>query len=152
MISRKAWDILRRASSFSDEAQAEEYIAASGKFTDAILLSGVFWPEFTVFQEHVFLADFTKGNSFDIAQKECSLRSDVEAFVNHRHIMDLFGNPCSEASAEEISYLGNLLSETWKAKLKAEFGNRKFEVRFCDDKEDMAGSYITFWQTNDGLK
>ena len=152
MISRKAWDILRRASSFSDEAQAEEYIAASGKFTDAILFSGVFWPEFTAFQEYVFLADFTKGNFFDIAQKECSSKSDVEAFVNHRHIVDLFGNPCSEASAEEISYLGNLLSEMWKAKLKAEFDNRKFEVRFYDDKEDMAGSYITFWQTDDGRK
>ena len=146
MISRKAWDILRRASSFSDEAQAEEYIAASGKFTDAILLSGVFWPEFAAFEGHIFLADFTKGNFLDIAKKECSSPSDVEAFVNHRHIVDLFGNPCSEVCAEEIAYLGNLLSQTWKAKLKAEFDDKEFEVPFYDDREDGTKSYITFWQ------
>jgi hypothetical protein len=49
--------------------------------------------------------------------------------MNHRHIGDIFLSARDE-SQEVVAYIGELLRETWMAKLKQDFPGRQFTVEF----------------------
>lgn len=144
-LSENASKILLKMEPPLTEEQVEEDISCSGKFCDAIILSCIFWPEFTLCDNYVFLRDV--GNRLEVALRECKEKKQVEAYVNHWHIMDLFGNPFSKVNADEINYLGNVLREMWKAKLQLDFPDRHFEVEFYNEnQDDLISAYITFWE------
>jgi hypothetical protein len=73
-------------------------------------------------------------------------KTRVEATMNHRHICDLLPCPEPEPTREQITRVGNLLRETWSAKLRRDFPGERFIVQFSEEyQEDLVDYNITFF-------
>lgn len=80
----------------------------------------------------------------------------IERVVNHTHILDLFSTDKRESTNyEQIKFLGNVLCDIYKTKLKAKFPDRNFVVMFNGDEilDDFIDYEMTFYQIeNDSRK
>jgi len=128
-------------------ATFQEWLGCYGGIEYAVAFSTLFWPEFQVFHDCVFIASFCDEESFQTWLR-CSKGdlAGVEAMVNHQHISDLFMNGSPEGTAEQLNYLGEVLKETWQAKLNLEFPDRRMVVDFYPAKaDDLVAAQITFY-------
>lgn len=113
----------------------------------AIAVTKLFYPDFVVHQNRVFLAFRFDKDNFDMCEKQ--LDGDlaaVERVINHIHVAaDLLTIPFENATYQTIQYFGTVLLQSWKAILLAQFPDRQFQ--FSGEKDgDMDDFVITFWQ------
>ena len=129
----------------------EDWIAIEGNIKLAIGYSIVFWPTFLEHDECVFIKSHFSPENFNewLNVEYVDNYGQIEAVINHLHIMDLFtGERHNEITNEQIIYLGNILREIYEVKLKAEFPTRNFVVTFNgnDENQDLIDYQLTFYQ------
>ena len=124
----------------------ESWIATRGDFQKAIGYSVIFWPEFIEYDGCVLKRNFSKW-SYDGFMKQCKGdKTRVEAVMNHFHIKDIHYFTDSN-TREQLIYLGNILKEIYRYKLKVQFPRKQFEVKFENGyKEELLDYELTFYQ------
>ncbi len=127
----------------------EGWISCIGNIRHAIGYSRLFWPNFVEHKGCIFLAShFDEAKFNDWAESTNWNLTAIESVINHLHILDLFPND-SEATKEQIIYLGGNLKKMWEAKLAFDFPSAQISVIFDYDKDDpdgLLGFEITFFQ------
>ena len=106
----------------------------------------LFWPDFIEHDGCVFLA--FNQQRYDEWLEQCGGdREQVEATMNHRHILDVLPQAVEEPTRDLVLTVGWLLRDVWEAKLRRDFPERAFTVRFPEDySEDLLDYEVTFWQ------
>ncbi|HEY2159468.1 MAG TPA: hypothetical protein VGH33_27830 [Isosphaeraceae bacterium] len=122
----------------------------TGDCGQAIAYGELFWPDFLVHEDCVFCAEgFTESTYQGFMTQTAGNRRAVEAVMNHIHIHDLFMSAWSDATDEQLLYLGRLLREIWSVKLRHDFPDRRFVVLFDEDPTENGEGYeITFYQAD----
>jgi hypothetical protein len=127
----------------------ETWLSFSGSFELAIAFGTLFWPEFTIHEDCVFLAPFTDASrkSYEGFMKQTKgHRRSVEAVMNHQHIVDLFPSADVPPTREQVLFIGRMLQDIWQTKLYRDFPDRPIRVSFPDDhSEDLLDYEITFF-------
>lgn len=114
----------------------------------AIAVTRLFWPDFVIHENRVFLAFRFEDQNFKHWEDEFDgdLQA-VERMINHVHVVaDLLTYPFENLSYPNIEYFGRILVQTWKAALKTQFPDRAFQISGEKDGE-LDDFVITFWQT-----
>ena len=90
---------------------------------------------------------FTENNYQGFMRQTGGNKTAVESVMNHIHVLDLFSNEPSP-SRELVRYLGQLIKETWTAKLLRDLPNRRFNVSFYPEgaTSDLIQCEVTFSQ------
>jgi hypothetical protein len=123
------------------------WICGVGSFEHAIGYTRLFWPEFVEHEGCVFVAGFSVESYEGFLEQTKGDKRAVEAVMNHRHILTLFGDVDLDPTEEQIVYFGRRLREIWQAKLDRDFPERKIVVRFFEEGcEDLYDYQITFFQ------
>lgn len=119
---------------------AEDWIGCAGSFELAIGYSLVFWPTFNRMGSYIVIAGVSERAIRDWEGAGHS-RSQIEAVLNHLHIVDMQAGvpPPTEA---QVIFLGRTLKSIWEVKLAADFPDRSFEVIF----DDTPGMNLTEYQ------
>ena len=126
------------------------WLAGMGSFNLAVAFSSLFWPEFTIYDDCVFMEPFTEHHIANY--KSFQRRSDfnkcsTEVTMNHQHLMDFFPNERTKPTREQIIYLGRTLKDMWQLKLNRDFPDRRLIVSFPEEYAADLNEYeITFWQ------
>lgn len=135
-----------------DQFSIEDWVVGEGDIKFAIGYSILFWPEFIEYDDCVILKSHFDSNNFESWKNaEYVINyAQIESVLNHIHILDLFGadEKKNEVNYEQILFLGNRLSEIYKAKLKLEYPEKKFIFDF-NGNERLAALQeyeITFYQ------
>lgn len=111
----------------------EDWICAIGRYDHALAYALLFWPEFVLHDDCLFL-EAPAPERYREWMKCChGNKSAVEAMANHRHIADLFPNSEFEADESILVVLGRLLQEMWSCKLRREFPQRPVQVEFASN-------------------
>ena len=130
----------------SSEQPAREWLYATGSIEKALAYAQLFWPHFVVHEDCVLLDLDLDG--YDAWKERLPAKSDIEAMLNHRHILDLFHDAGSHEPHEWLISLGCSLKQCWEAKLKLQFPDRKFEIVFDETRcADPIDYQITFYQS-----
>lgn len=126
----------------------ETWAGCTGTFQLAVAYTTIFWPDFTEMDGMVFRGKMTRA-MLDSWIKNCSGdRKNIEATANHLHILDLHYLGSPDASEERIVFLGNVLREIYRAKLRLEFPDRNFTVDFYEPPNKELQEYqLTFYQS-----
>lgn len=127
--------------------EPDDWIAYIGEIEHAIGFSTIFWPEFVLFSDCIFIGDMDEY-TFNKWYKHCKNdEKALECTVNHRHVADLFSTG-KETSKEQIKYIGYIIREMWEAKLSRDYPNRKIIVDLIEqnDDDDILGYILTVYQ------
>jgi hypothetical protein len=126
----------------------DDWITCVGSFDHAIGYARLFWPEFIEHDGCVFFAD---ASGFDEAVYLSWMahtngdRRAVQAVMNHRHLMRLFGDVSLRPTRAQLRYLGRKLKDIWSAKLMRDFPGYQVAVTFADESLEQLDDYeITF--------
>ena len=123
------------------------WIGCVGSYEHAIAYAEIFWPDFTLFDDCVFFAEFSEESYQGFMQHTGGNKQAVEAVMNHQHILDLFCGPELPPTRVQVIYLGRLLKDIWEVKLKHDFPERVFEVFFSEEpSDDLLDYQVTFFQ------
>ncbi len=107
----------------------------------------LFWPEFTIHDDCVLFAGFSKKSYQSFMESTRGDKRSVEDVLNHTHIQDLFPNVLDQATEDHIIYLGRLLKEMWSCKLARDFPKRRIVVSFpVEGINDLLDYEISFYQ------
>lgn len=124
----------------------ESWIYCEGSHEHAIAYAQLFWPDFTVHHDCVFI-EFDEQNYQGFMEQTGGDKRAVEAVMNHWHILQMFNTESDGPSEDQIVYLGRLLKETWACKLRRDFPDRHFTVSFPEgETEDLYDYEVTFFQ------
>ena len=129
---------------------AESWIQCIGNFEHAIGYTQLFWPEFVLHRGYILRKGFTEENLDGFIGDGSSTRTQVEAVMNHIHIVNLFGvwDPAATPSIEQILYLGRTLREMWEVKLKRDFPDEHLTVSFNEEPcDDLLDYQLTVYHT-----
>jgi hypothetical protein len=125
---------------------AESWIRCIGRFDHAVGYAQLFWPEFTIHDDCIMFTDFTVESYQKWMNHTSGHRGQVEAVMNHRHILDLFSRDESDVPRELVLHLGRMLRDMWECKLKRDFPGREIVVSFPDEHlEDLREYEITIY-------
>src|SRR6266496_1283812 len=125
----------------------DAWIACIGNFEQAIGYSRLFWPDFVEHDGCVLAAGFSEESYRGFMAQTGGNKRAVESVMNHRHIVDLFGDPKLRPTREQVVYLGRILKDLWSAKLRRDFPTRSITVSFREGEyEDLTDYEITFFQ------
>jgi hypothetical protein len=112
---------------------AQAWIGCIGRFDHAVGYATLFWPDFVVHEDCIFL-DAPEPEHFDRWMRDCGGdKTEVETVVNHRHIVDIFTNSEFAPTAEMVVHVRQLLKEMWSSKLQRDFPDRRFRIEFYGD-------------------
>ena len=129
---------------------AHAWISAMGNYELTIAFTTLFWPEFTIYDDCVFLYPFTKQhlkNYKSFMKQTNGGKTSVGSVMNHQHILHLFPNVEKEPTREQVLFIGRILKEIWQNKLDRDFPERKIVVSFPEDySDDLLDYEITFFQ------
>lgn len=124
----------------------ESWIYYLGSHEHAIAYAQLFWPDFTVHDDCVFL-EVTEENYNEWLEHTGGDKQAVETVINHRHILPMFFIESDGPSEDQIVYLGRLLKEIWACKLRRDFPDRHFTVSFPEgETKDLIDYEVTFFQ------
>lgn len=109
---------------------------------DILSVGRLLLPEFTVFNQGVFLKMQFNEKSYQQWSKKFDDLSSIERMINHAHVYDLFGQ-ASDASEEEFLLVAKLMQRTWFIALSLAFPDSQFDVLLSNSEQDY-GPTITF--------
>jgi hypothetical protein len=134
----------------------EEWIEGSGSLRELAGYALILWPDFMEHQDCVFRKDIAKHLYDEMLAQLKGDKSAVEAFLNHVHVAThFFGSTFHDPptgdekspSKELVIHVGKTLAKIWLVKLKHDFPNRDFEVRFvAEDAMSVLDYELTFFQ------
>ncbi len=138
---------LRTWSAGGKSISPEEWIGTIGSYEHLVAYAQVFWPDFVEHDDCVLRAGFTEDLYDGFMAQTKGDKTSVEAVMNHRHVLDLFCNGNPMPTREMILYVGRLLRDTWQAKLKRDFPDRRIRVSFPEEHcEELLQYEVTFFQ------
>lgn len=106
-----------------------DYLSIRGDFDLAAAFSKLFWPDFIEVDGCVLLREqYAPQNFSDWMQHFNGNRQEVEAMINHFHIVHMFLNSPQDVEYPDrlYDYLVNILLVTWKHALTSAFPNKQF--------------------------
>lgn len=126
----------------------EDWITCVGNVDLAVGYSTVFWPEFELVGKYILIAGRAPETVKAFEDYPNSTPQDVEAVMNHLHLVDIHISNEVEPSVGHLIRLGTVLKEIYQAKLAWQFPARPCEVEFFipDDPADLTEYQLTFWQ------
>jgi hypothetical protein len=113
----------------------------------AIGYGRLFWPAFVSHDGCVFRANMfdLKNYSNWMGQLKGDRRA-VQAVMNHLHLGTFLADEGHDPTHEQVMYLGNLLKETWSAKLGLDYPGQAVMVTFAGgEAADLRAYELTFW-------
>ena len=125
----------------------EAWLRCVGSFEHAIAYTHLFWPDFVEHDDCILASGFTEAGYQAFMQQTRGNRRAVESVINHRHIVDLFGDPKLQPTRDQLVYIGRALKDIWSAKLRRDFPTRDITVSFPEGEYSELTDYeITFFQ------
>ncbi len=126
----------------------ESWISCSGSFRLAVGYMEYFWPEFEVIEDYLVRVGSTCGTIKEWEQQGGRDRREVEATMNHIHLISINYHDHENLSEDLLLRLGAILTEIYEAKLNWQFPDRPCTVSlFIPEDRQQFGDYeITFWQ------
>ncbi len=126
----------------------QSWVGCMGNFCLAVGYTTVFWPRFTLFEDHILREGFSLSNLRAYEESRQKDRTSVEWVMNHLHIADIQHAGCKDISEDRIMFLGRVLKEIHEVKLRSQFPDRPCEVEFFEpeDRTDLVQYQITYWQ------
>ncbi len=124
---------------------AESWVTMICNFQMTVAYTTVFWPEFVVVDDCVFLEDYAR-EFYETMRNKGTSRRDMEQMLNHQHIADIhsYGDP--NATRERVVFIGNILKEIYECKLGQTFPDRVFSVEFVASGDDVSSYALHFCQ------
>ncbi|HEX2972895.1 MAG TPA: hypothetical protein VHP11_11210 [Tepidisphaeraceae bacterium] len=118
-----------------------------GRYDHAVAYAALFWPDFVLHDDCIFI-DAPDAQNYENWMRQCGGdRRQVEAVINHRHIVDLFTNSEFEPTKQLVIHVRRLLEDMWSCKLRREFPDRHFVVEcYGDGSDDLLDYQITVFQ------
>src|SRR5579859_3615321 len=108
-----------------------EMLMTSEFFLDAITAyRKLLWPDFTEYDGCVFLT-LDEAVYRQWMKRTNDDKRQVEATMNHRHIVDLIPESVEHPTRDLVVSFGKLMQELWEAKLRRDFPTRRFKVSFA---------------------
>ena len=126
----------------------KSWTSCSGSYRLAVGYAEIFWPEFDVVEGYIVRAGATKDAIRQWEENGCSDRREVEATMNHMHLIDINYHDHGNLSEDLLLRLGAVLAEIYDAKLRWQFPDRPCTVslHLPEDRQQFDGYVITFWQ------
>ena len=126
----------------------EGWVGCSGNFRLAVGYSTVFWPRFERNGKYILCEGIPESSIRGFEAQENSSPGSVEAVLNHVHLSSIHYGGCEDLSSDKLLWLGQVLLETYQAKLAWQFPDDPCEVDLYipEDREDLWEYQITFWQ------
>jgi hypothetical protein len=140
--------ILAEAYPSVDSADPVSYVSELGDSVQALVYARLFWPKLVEFEGAVFIALWGDDESYiserlrtpapDPSWGPLSWESVVDSFNKFEvaHIFRQYRGP-AEVSDQANYELGQVLVQTWSARLAGAYPERKFTVRFSAADEVM---------------
>lgn len=100
------------------------------------------WPEFYSYNNCVFLKEQFDQKKYDELVDQGLSNKDIEYWINLVLIDGIFEN----ATVETCEYLAKNLVSAWKVKLKNDFPEKDFELKYFFEEED--GFFVVFSQND----
>ncbi|QJI32078.1 hypothetical protein HKK55_26365 [Pseudomonas sp. ADAK18] len=129
-----------------DKVDEFSYISNMCNPEDVLLSSKIFFPDFVVAKEGVFLE-----NKYDYEIFSCWFKQfdgDLQAtekMINHTHLYDVFDG-CSEDIDDSVfEQLAEVVALSWRLVLSNKFPERKFNVEVSNSDQDY-GPVVTFYE------
>ena len=144
-------EIIDWQASIRADFDIEDWITVAGDAKLAIGYSFIFWPQFREHENCVFLKSHFSVDNFNEWKGSEFIKhyAQIESVINHIHVLDLFPyEKQNDISYEQVKYIGNILTDIYRVKLKAEFPERKFTVSFNGEEptDDLIDYQLTFFQ------
>lgn len=129
------------------------WIGCVGDFQKAIGYSTIFWPDFVEVEGCIVREGVSRENVIEWIAKYTE-PSRAEETINHLHLDGLQYMGCEDISSERLSYLGRILKDIYACKLKRDFPDKTFVVKFDEpeDKQDFTHYILTFYQAEQNKK
>ena len=106
-----------------------------------VSLVSFLWPEFYELEKQVFLAETFSEERYNQI-KDVDRIKDAEYFINSYSICETF----PQIEYKTLKIIGDIIAESWKAKLKLDFPHMDFIVEcYEDDPEEL---WCCFYQKN----
>ena len=133
-----------------DDVSLYEWITCAGSLADLAAYGRIIWPDFVEHGGRIFKAGFSEPVYHETLLRNEGDEEAAQAFVNHKHVLDLFGRPDARGKApsqELVIYVGRLLRDIWQAKLGHDFPNRRIIVEFFPERSENLDDYqLTFYE------
>lgn len=132
-----------------------DFVGAFGSPLLAVAYSKLFWPDFSEFEDMIFLSDHLEMAYVKSEQpqqiKECLAESwekqRIEYSFNLCDVPESFFNKnAGDTYDSEDEYLANVLAQMWKSKLTHQFPSRNFNVEVLTPEENGGEFAVTFYQ------
>ena len=135
-------DLIPELRSYPDDigAPVVVWLTNFGRYDYAAAYASLFWPGFTEIDGCVLLGDRVPETCAEWKGQLGDDLSAIESVLNHRHLSHLFMR-APEPHDALLDHLGNVLRDTWAAKLRQDFPDREFVVTFNSRHDDRE---ITF--------
>lgn len=137
-------------SGWDNKSQVDEYSYISDQCNpeDVLLSCRIFFPDFVVVENGVFLERNYNSDAF-LSWLEIfggDLHA-VERMINHTHLYDLFDGCVEEVDDRVFEQLAEVLVFSWKLILENKFPDRRFDVKISNSEQEY-GPVVTFCQAN----
>jgi hypothetical protein len=127
-----------------DDFSIWNYLSGVTTVEMALAFTTLFWPDFVEHDCGIFLAEAFNQELYE--QWKAELGNDIAAIervMNHQHIDDLL--PGAEGvGIDNLFYLGQVIQQMWKNRLKSGYPDRSFQVLCNQDEYTVV---VTFCQT-----
>lgn len=129
-----------------DEIDEYSYISSQCNPEDVLLSSKLFFPDFVVDRNGVFLE-----SKYDSSVVGCWLEKfhgDLQAtekMINHIHIYDVFEGCSEDVDNRVFVQLAEVMAFSWRLVLREKFSDKNFNVLVSNSDQDY-GPVITFFQ------
>lgn len=127
-----------------------DWANAVGRYDYVVAYASTFWPDFFVRDDCVFRLDPDKENLAAWMSTLDNDRSQVEAVINHLHILDMFTSKDFKPTLQVVRHIARLLKDMWSCKLQRDFPERQFRVEVSDGTPDLLTYEVTFFQDRSG--
>lgn len=142
MPDYESWRSANQPQGFSLFDYVHAIMSTNDLPTDLLLaMARLLWPEFVAFDGMVFLKE-----QFSLARVQEHGRSDDEStteyWINLLSVDGFFSYSHSDKLSQDEAF-ANILAEAWRAKLRADFPDRSFDVKVMVD-ESVGDILLTF--------
>lgn len=130
-----------------DKVNELSYISSVCNPEDVLLSCKLFFPDFVVVREGVFLE-----SKYDDGAVECWLKQfdgdlrATERMINHTHLYDVFDGCSEDVDDRVFNQLAEVMALSWRLVLGSKFPERKFIVEVSNSDQDY-GPVVTFYQS-----
>ncbi|WP_340146342.1 hypothetical protein [Pseudomonas poae] len=122
------------------------YLSTQCHPEDVLLSSKLFFPDFVVVGEAVFLEAKYEDKVFDcwLKQFEGDLQA-TEKMINHTHLYDVFDGYSEDVDDKVFEQVAEVVALSWRLVLANNYPKKKFNVEVSSSDQDY-GPVVSFYQ------